>query len=118
MNAIEQANQAFVTEAAEIVGVKRAALYDAVKRGVIPHKRLPRNKTQQFVVVDLSDVETYFTQSRRPRRDQMVAMHNAGHDPASIAHELGVKEYSVKRALQRARREMCGSTRSQKCKPD
>lgn len=106
MNLIAQANQASLSEAAELLGTTKGRLRQAIKAGFLSGTKRPWRKgnvgRQECWVVDLEDVEAYLSRTNSPRRDEMANFWNDGRSIEWIAAHMEVKPRSVARALQRA----------------
>jgi DNA-binding NarL/FixJ family response regulator len=100
MNLIEKANRATITEAAEIIGCKRPTLCTAINMGHIPvvHQDSDAPYTRY---VDLEDVEVYFQRPQAHRRAEVMKLIGDGHSVAQVAHKMGIKPASVRRAIRR-----------------
>lgn len=83
-----------ITHAAAVTKVKRGTLQSAVRYGHVPAR-----KVRGIHIIDLRDVLRW--NSRRGIHPA-VALARQGYKVPGIAHELGMKEPAVARALQRA----------------
>lgn len=102
----EQANQATLAEAAEILDVPLDSLKDAVRRGTIESRLEPRPVVQvrDVCVVDLADVEAWAESrvSTGARRGNIRPLESD--DPHELARIRGIDYRSAQKAIRRAKR--------------
>lgn len=102
----EQANQATLAEAAEILDVPLDSLKDAVRRGTIDYRLESRPVIQErnVRVVDLADVEAWAESrvSTGPRHGNIRPLESE--DPNELARIRGIDYRSAQKAIARARR--------------
>lgn len=104
MELLDIANQATLTEAAEICGCRRDRIYRAVAYGILPFRLQRRRGGKARIVVDLSDVEVFvdMAASARCGRTETLDLLKEGLSPKAVAQRLGIQYHSALRTQQRA----------------
>lgn len=97
MNLTEQANQATLTEAVDMLGIAYETLRCALRRGAFSAAKLPAINKRGDVVpqwhVDLDEVEAWKTARKRALESK---------DKYELARIRGIKVRSAERAIRRA----------------
>lgn len=103
---LDKANEATLTEASEILGIKRYRIQNAIDAKIIPAKKRKRvgsdGTPRRVWIVDLSDIEAWIDITQTSRTEQALKYLELGYHPETIATEMEIEYESVLKLLNRA----------------